>query len=109
MLNRFKMKSGDNGFVLKEIQEMKSRDTFQSTASKEMGISKKMERYEWGRTTTMRMGMKDMIYSRNCRANERKFQHCGTAQYCVASAWFFVDKSSCANINNCFVANRNTI
>jgi hypothetical protein len=82
MLSRLKEKS-DKGFVLKEIQEMKWRDTLQSTASKETRISKKMERYEWGRTTTMRMGMKDLTYSRNYRANERKFQ-----QSCVASAWF---------------------
>jgi hypothetical protein len=75
MLNRLKVISDDKGFVLKEIQEMKWRDTLQSTASKERRISKKMERYERGRTTTMRMGMKDMTYSRNYRANERKFQH----------------------------------
>ncbi len=56
ILNRLKVKSDDRGFVLKEIQEMKWRDTFQSTASKELRISKKMERYERGRTTTMRMG-----------------------------------------------------
>jgi hypothetical protein len=48
MLNRFKLKSGDKGFVLKEIQETKGRDTFQSTASKEMRISKKTERYDPG-------------------------------------------------------------
>ncbi len=41
MLNRLKVISDDNGFVLKEIQEMKWRNTFQSTASKEMIISKK--------------------------------------------------------------------
>jgi hypothetical protein len=40
-----------------------------------MRISKKMERNERGITTTMLMGMKDMTYSRNYRANERKFQH----------------------------------
>jgi hypothetical protein len=51
---------------------MKWRDTLHSTASKEMRISKKMERYKWGRTTTMRMGIKDMTYSRNYRANDRK-------------------------------------
>ncbi len=51
MLNRFKVKSDDKGFVLKEIQEMKWRDTLQSTASKEMRISKKMERNKRGRTT----------------------------------------------------------
>jgi hypothetical protein len=64
MLNCFKVKSesDDMGFVLKESHEMKGRDTLQSTDSKEMRISKKMERNEWGRTTTMRMarGMKDM-------------------------------------------------
>jgi hypothetical protein len=55
MLNRLKVISDDKGFVLKEIQEMKWRDTLQSTASKEMRISKKMERNggerlqcEWG-------------------------------------------------------------
>jgi hypothetical protein len=63
MLNRLKVKSDDKGFVLKEIQEMKWRDTLQSTASKEMRISKKMERNERGRTTTMRMGMKDAWFS----------------------------------------------
>jgi hypothetical protein len=29
MLNRFKVKSDDKGFVLKEIQEMKWRDTLE--------------------------------------------------------------------------------
>jgi hypothetical protein len=48
MLNRFKLKSGDKGFVVKEIQEMKWRDRFQSTASNEMRISKKIERYAPG-------------------------------------------------------------
>ena len=75
MLDRLKVISDDKGFVFKDIQEMKWRDTLQSTASKEMRISKKMERNERGRSTTMRMGMKDMTYSRNYRANERKFQH----------------------------------
>ncbi len=75
MLNRLKVISDDKGFVLKKIQEMKWRDTLQSTASKEMKNFKKMERNERERTTTMRMGMKDMTYSRNYRANERKFQH----------------------------------
>ncbi len=60
MLNRFKVISDDKGFVLKEIQEMKWRDTLQCTASKERRISKKMERDERGRTTTMRMGMKEL-------------------------------------------------
>jgi hypothetical protein len=75
MLDRLKVISDDKGFVFKDIQEMKWRDTLQSTASKEMRISKKMERNERGRSTAMRMGMKDMTYSRNYRANERKFQH----------------------------------
>ncbi len=35
MLNLFKLKSDGKGFVLKEIQEMKWRDTYQSIASKE--------------------------------------------------------------------------
>ncbi len=95
MLNRFKVKSDDKGFVLKEIQEMKRRDTLQSTASKDMRISKKMERYGWGRTTTMLMGMKDMTYSRNCRANERKFRH---GPILHGKCLDFVDKSSWANI-----------
>ena len=75
MLDRLKVISDDKGFVFKDIQEMKWRDTLQSTASKEMRISKKLERNERGRSTAMRMGMKDMTYSRNYRANERKFQH----------------------------------
>ncbi len=69
MLNHLKVKSDNKGFVLKKIQEMKWRDTLQSTASKERRISKKMERYERGRTTTMQMGMKDMTYLRNHQAN----------------------------------------
>jgi hypothetical protein len=89
-----KVKSDDKGFVLKEMQEMKWRDTLQSTASKEIRISKKMERYEsaqWGRTTTMRMGMKDMTCSRNYRVNERKFQH---GPILRGKCLVFVDKSS---------------
>ncbi len=68
---------------------MKWRDTLQSTASKEMRISKKMERNERGRTTTMQMRMKDMTYSRNYRANERKFQH---GPILRGKCLFFVDK-----------------
>ncbi len=95
MLNRLKVKSDDTGFVLKKIQEMKWKDTFQSTASKEMRISKKMERYERERTTTKQPGMKDMIYSRNYRANERKLQH---GPILRGKFLVFFDKSSWANI-----------
>jgi hypothetical protein len=70
MLNRLKVKSDNKGFVLKEIQEMKWRDTFQSTASKKMRISKKMERYERERTTTMRMGIYDMTFEELPRERE---------------------------------------
>ncbi len=90
-----KVKSDDKGFVLKEIQETKWRDILQSTASKEMITSKKMERCEWERTTTMRMGMKDMTYSRNYLANERKFQH---GPILRGKCLVFIDKSSWANI-----------
>ncbi len=95
------MKSDDKGFILKEIQEMKWRDTFQSTASKEMRISKKMECYERGRTTTIRMRMKDMTYSRNYLGNERKFQH---GPILRGKFLVFVDKSFWVNIkvvNSC--------
>ncbi len=95
MLNRLKVISDDKGFILKKIQEMKWRDTFQSTASKEMRISKKMERYERERTTTKQTGMKDMIYSRNYRANERKLQH---GPILRGKFLVFFDKSSWANI-----------
>jgi hypothetical protein len=58
-------------------------------------ISKKMERYEWGRTITMRMGMKDFTYSRNYRANDRKFQH---GPILRGKCLVFFDKSSWANM-----------
>ena len=103
MLNRLKVISDDKGFVLKEIQEMKWRDTLQSTASKERRISKKMERYERGRTTTMRMGMKDMTYSRNYRANERKFQH---GPIMRGNCFVFVRQKVRGVLKNC---DRNTI
>ena len=49
--------------------EMKG--TFKSTASKEMNISTKIERYQRGITTTMRTGKENMIYSKD----ERNFRH----------------------------------
>ena len=103
MLDRLKVISDDKGFVFKDIQEMKWRDTLQSTASKEMRISKKMERNERGRTTTMRMGMKDMTYSRNYRANERKFQHGPIVRGQLLD---FVDQKVRGLLKNC---DRNTI
>jgi hypothetical protein len=103
MLNRLKVISDDKGFVLKEIQDMKCRDTLQSTASKERRISKKMERYKRGGTTTMRMGMKDMTYSRNYRANERKFQHGPIVRGQLLD---FVDQKVRGLLKNC---DRNTI
>jgi hypothetical protein len=66
---------GHRRLTAANVTAQSRRDTLQITASKEMRISKKMERNKRGRTTTMRMGMKDMTYSRNYRANERKFQH----------------------------------
>jgi hypothetical protein len=36
ILNRLKVISDDKGFALKEIEEMKWRDSFQSTASKKL-------------------------------------------------------------------------
>jgi hypothetical protein len=60
--------------------------------------NEKMERYEQGRTTTLRMGMKDMIYLRNYRANERKFQHGPILRGNTGKCLVFVDKSSWANI-----------
>ncbi len=61
------------------------------------------ENFERGRTTTMRMGMKDVTYSRNYRANERKFQH-GPIQR--GKFLVIVDKSSWANIKVVKIVNK---